>query len=172
MNKQEAAKELYRRKIQAENRYTGNEWSKGHQNGLCEGLQDAIKVVEQIDDTEKPTVPQFVADWYEEHKDDFEHCIHEEPEIIRKKIAFDDLDDFHNWFNFASNKPVETLVKMKLYGYEIEKEKLYEVFLKDVGIKLAVITSDYKDKSQFTDKEIKEYGFNKLDMYEVKEIKE
>ena len=34
-------------------------------------LQD----LEQLDEPEKPVVPQFVADWYEEHKDNLEYNI-------------------------------------------------------------------------------------------------
>ena len=34
--------------------------------------------------------------------------------------------------NDASNKPVETLVKMKLFGYSVEKEKKYIIKLKNV----------------------------------------
>lgn len=33
-----------------------------------EGLITAKRYVEQIDEPEKPIVPQFVADWYEDHK--------------------------------------------------------------------------------------------------------
>ena len=33
----------------------------------------------------------------------------------------------HEWLKYDDNKPIETLVKMKLYGYEVEKEKLYTV---------------------------------------------
>lgn len=39
---------------------------------------------------------------------------------------------FYLWLNDASNKPVETLVKMKLFGYSVEKEKKYIIKLKNV----------------------------------------
>lgn len=70
----------------------------------------------------KPVVPQFVADWYEEHKDNFEYsvqclCVH----------GCEPVRQIDNWFDSDDNKPIVTLVKMKLYGYEVEEEKLYTV---------------------------------------------
>ncbi|MEY8539917.1 DUF1642 domain-containing protein [Streptococcus alactolyticus] len=70
----------------------------------------------------KPVVPQYVADWYEEHKDNFEYsvqclCVHG-CEPVRK---------IDTWFDSDDNKPIVTLVKMKLFGYEIKKDKLYTV---------------------------------------------
>ena len=37
---------------------------------------------------------------------------------------------FYLWLNDDYNKPVETLVKMKLFGYSVEKEKKYLVKIK------------------------------------------
>ena len=75
---------------------------------------------------EKPVVPQFLANWYEEHKDNFEIYLSElcinftcNRERLNDKLA--------NWYEQLENKPIQTLVKMKLFGYEIEKEKLYTV---------------------------------------------
>lgn len=70
----------------------------------------------------KPVVPQFVADWYEEHKDNFEFsvqrlCVHG-CEPVRKIDA---------WFDSDNTRPIETLVMMHKFGYEIEREKLYTV---------------------------------------------
>ena len=80
----------------------------------------------------KPVVPQFVADWYEEHKDNFEIflsglCINFtcHRERLNDKLA--------NWYEQLENKPIETLVKMKLFGYEVEKEKQYVVVIPDDG---------------------------------------
>ena len=77
-------------------------------------------------------MPQFVADWYEEHKDNFEIflsglCINFtcHRERLNDKLA--------NWYEQLENKPIETLVKMKLFGYEVEKEKQYVVVIPDDG---------------------------------------
>lgn len=79
---------------------------------------------------EKPVVPQFVADWYEEHKDNFECNLYDFFLLYHKGKLQKDLYD---WFTTNSNKPIETLVKMKLFGYEIEKEKLYLASFRDTN---------------------------------------
>ena len=71
---------------------------------------------------EKPVVPQYVADWYEEHKDNFEYsiqylCVHGCLPV--RKIQ--------TWFDNEDNKPIETLVMMHKFGYIVKKEKLYTV---------------------------------------------
>lgn len=177
MNKQEAIKGIKNKKILGlTTTYEDERYN--------EGLLTAIDYVEAIDEPEKPVVPQFVADWYEEHKDDFEHCLYEEPKIIRKKIAFDDLDDFHKWFNFTSNKPFETLVKMKLFGYKVEK-KLYTAKLKSTGEYLRYRreskeiyhfkTTDENANSyeayHFTKDELRKYNAWENEVYEVNEVK-
>ena len=40
--------------------------------GKAVNIYDVIDIVKQIDEPEKPVVPQFVADWYEDNKDDLE----------------------------------------------------------------------------------------------------
>lgn len=133
------------------------------------GLRTALDYVKLLDEPEKPIVPQFVADWYEDNKREFEN------QIYFLCINFNDdalSEDLHDWFVNPENEPIQTLVRMKFYDYEVEKEKLYEVFLKDIGVRLGVITPDYKDKYQFTDEELKEYGFDNSDKYEVKEVEE
>nr|DAH59015.1 MAG TPA: Protein of unknown function (DUF1642) [Caudoviricetes sp.] len=88
------------------------------------GLDKALSIIKQLDEPEKPVVPQFVADWYEEHKEDLEYnlyrlCI----DFCGRKLH----EDLHEWFNFDKNKPIETLILMHKFGYEVEKEKLYTV---------------------------------------------
>lgn len=87
---------------------------------------EALKIVNQLDEPEKTVVPQYVADFYESIKDDFEDGVYglcaefyeEESELST---------ELYWWFKLDVNKPIETLVKMKLYGYEVEKEQLYTV---------------------------------------------
>lgn len=131
----------------------------------------AIYLSEQLDEPEKPVVPQFVADFYESIKDDFEDGVYE----LCIQLYNCDLDGRINfWFGCNDNKPIETLVKMKLYGYEVEKEKLYTVEIpipngfirlvlcKDCDGKLFVATFPGGDcwetfgKCKLTEAEIKE----------------
>ncbi|WP_430596080.1 DUF1642 domain-containing protein [Streptococcus gallolyticus] len=90
------------------------------------GLDKALSIIKQLDEPEKPVVPQFVADWYEDNKDEFEYnlyrlCI----DFYGRKLH----EDLHEWFDNDKNKPIEVLVLMNKFGYEVEKEKLYTVEL-------------------------------------------
>ena len=76
----------------------------------------------------KPVVPQYVADWYEEHKNYFEYNLHSLCVDFHERKLQEDLLE---WFANNNNKPIETLVKMKLFGYEVEKEKLYLASFRD-----------------------------------------
>ena len=88
---------------------------------------DVLEIIEQIDEPEKPVVPQYVADWYEENKDYFERKIFG----LCLKFSTYRLDNpkLRAWFQNARNKGIQTLVNMHQFGYEIEKEKLYTVEL-------------------------------------------
>lgn len=89
-------------------------------------LQD----LEQLDKPKTVKVKQFVADWYEENKDDFEgnlfRCVHNIPSIFDGAK----LNEFERWFLNASTKPFKTLVNMHQFGYEVEEEKRYYVRFK------------------------------------------
>ena len=116
MNKQEAIKEMG--KIDG---LTIKDKSVGFYIKMIPEIE-ILKIINQLNEPKKPVVPQFIADWYEENKDDFEYsvqrlCVHG-CEPVRK---------IDTWFDSDVNKPIETLVKMKLYGYEVEKERLYTV---------------------------------------------
>lgn len=88
---------------------------------------ETLEIIEQLDEPEKPVVPQFVADFYESIKDDFEDKVYEF--CVQFNNDNEELNgDVWWWFGCGVNKPIETLVKMKLYGYEVEKEKMYVVF--------------------------------------------
>ena len=77
----------------------------------------------------KPVVPQFVADWYEEHKDDLNSEIYY---LIRYWEDEERNSDFYKWFDDTRNEALITLVNMHQFGYELEKEPRYTVRLKGV----------------------------------------
>ena len=93
--------------------------------------QLVLKDLEQLDEPQKVVVPQFVADWYEENKDDFEFNVWDwiafrnEPEKLENK-------EFNYWLNDGEGAPIQTLVNMHQFGYEVEKEKRYLV--KVIGV--------------------------------------
>ena len=76
----------------------------------------------------KPVVPQFVADWYEEHKDNFEDGVYDLfVEFYEYEYRRNISTDLYGWFKLDASKPIETLVMMHKFGYEVQKEKLYTV---------------------------------------------
>lgn len=97
---------------------------------IYEELLDDLK---QLVEPQKPAVPQFVADWYEENKDDFEgnlfRCAHNIPS------TFDGakLNEFERWFLNASIKAFQILVNMHQFGYTVDEKKRYLVKLRGVA---------------------------------------
>lgn len=115
----------------------------------------------------KPVVPQFVADWYEGHKDILNEAIGE------YLVNWDDVvqDDFKNWMYKAyENGAITTLVNMHQFGYEVEKEKRYTVKLKNkVGNEDYLVNTEmngfrfynnlYTQNRKHTRKELEDAGF-------------
>lgn len=123
---------------------------------------------------QKPTVPQFVADWYEENKDDFETKLFRAVDLIPSVYEDGDLSEFEEWFIDGKTKPFQTLVNMHQFGYTVKKEKRYYVIFKgmEVGdfnylnfIKfqhawvLSSIKLDKKFRTEHTKKQLEEAGF-------------
>lgn len=124
-----------------------------------------IEIINQIYEPKKPVVPQFVADWYEEYKGYFEYNLHSLcVDFHERKLQ----GDLHEWFNCLSNKPIETLVMMHKFGYEIEKEKRYTAKLKLTNEYLCY-ESQFKDLLHYkvpdsSAKEVKSYHFTEYDL--------
>lgn len=76
----------------------------------------------------KVVVPQFVADWYEENKDSFEFNVCDWI-AFRDEAKKSENREFNNWINNSRENPIQTLVNMNQFGYEVEKEKRYLVTL-------------------------------------------
>ena len=92
---------------------------------------EVIKLIEQLDEPKPVKVKQFVADWYEENKDDFEGNLYRCAYNISSVFDGAKLNEFEGWFLNASTKPFQTLVDMHQFGYEVEAEKRYIVSLKN-----------------------------------------
>lgn len=91
--------------------------------GTYVGLMTSVERIRMLDEPEKPIVKQFVADWFEDNKDDLEFAIW--------KLTIDSNSNYtknkrkmRHWIQHAPNKPYKTLIRM-LEGYEIEKEPLF-----------------------------------------------
>lgn len=89
---------------------------------------EVLKDLRQLDEPQKVAVPQFVADWYEEHKDNLEFNIFDYVYRFDQNAGF----DFKDWFDDFNTKPIQTLVNMHQFGYEVEKEKRYLVRMKSI----------------------------------------
>ena len=138
-------------------------WREGYKQGKFEGAIERERV----------KVSQFVADWYEENKDDFEgnlfRCAHNIPSIFDGAK----LNEFEKWFLNASTKPFQILVNMHQFGYEVEKEPKYKVKLKGIlkNNNYLNYNSEIKNwyhassleigmvRTKFTRKELEEAGF-------------
>ncbi|EME3512014.1 DUF1642 domain-containing protein [Enterococcus faecium] len=86
--------------------------------------KEILEDLKQLDEPQKPVVPKFVANWYEHHKDNIEFCI----QHYLRCFKFQPNDEFKAFMDDLSNKPIETLIRMK-DGYEVEQEPLYRVKL-------------------------------------------
>lgn len=99
---------------------------------------------------EKPVVPQYVADWYEEHKDRFEINLFRFIYIVSDTYPDDNLGEFENWLIADANDTLTTLVNMHQFGYEVEKEKRYRVDFKRFASNFRVLKYHLQLKNWFT----------------------
>ena len=128
-------------------------------------LKDADKIRQELN---RVKVKQFVADWYEENKDGFEGNLYRCAYNIPSVFDGAKLNEFERWFLTAGTKPFQTLVNMHQFGYEVEKEKRYEVILcngqslKTVyrqGVDRLDFEKEYGDLERFTRKQLEEANF-------------
>lgn len=125
---------------------------------------EVLRDLKQLDKQQKPVVPQFVADWIEECKNDDFHLFGamEAISLNQKKLDY--------WFREDDN--MELFARAWLDGYEVEKEKRYEVRVKGkirdnllaygLYVKRFFFSPDSEDNAKqtnFTRKELEEAGF-------------
>ena len=128
-----------------------------------------LELVKQLDEPQKPVVPQFVADWYEKHKYALEFNIFDYVYRFEQKAK----NDFKDWFDDINTKAIQILVNMHQFGYEVEKEKRYLVKVKGVSgygryLNKALSSNEYffasnneikSYRTKFTRKELEEADF-------------
>lgn len=115
-----------------------------------------LKLIEQLDELQKPVVPQFVADYIEFKKENNFHVYG----------AMRVIEDHHDkrvpeWF-YEGN--VEKFCLAWILGYEVEEEKRYFVKIKATKHYFAKdgkgkIFFSLAYKGSFTKKELEEAGF-------------
>ena len=128
-----------------------------------------LGLISQLDEPQKVVVPQFVAEWYEEHKDSLEISIFDYVYRINEK----EESVFKRWFVESTTRPFQILVNMHQFGYEVEKEKRYLVKVKGLCENHETLNrekhskkwlvSDWEEnslyKTKHTRKELEESGF-------------
>lgn len=96
-------------------------------------IDTVIELASKLDEPQKPVVHQFVADWYEENKDDFEGNLFRFINRLPAMYQDGEFSEFENWVIEAHTKPFQTLVNMHQFGYEVEEEKRYYVKTKKIA---------------------------------------
>lgn len=150
-------------------------------------ISSLIDNLKEIKESQKVTVPQFVADWYEERKDDLDTALFRCVDIIPRVYEDGELNQFQEWFISGETKSFQTLVNMHQFGYEVEKEKRYSVKIKgEIEENLLVYglgidryffarTYDSSKRNGHTRKELEQAGFNWVfdcEGIEIEEVEE
>lgn len=159
---------------------------KKYENTCCTiiSINGVLEDLRQLDEPQKVTIPQFVADWYEENKDDFETKLFNVIDLLPRDLEDDELSEFEEWIVDKHTAPFQTLVNMHQFGYTVEKEKRYFVRLKHAGISNSLLKRtpkgewwfgiNFDDESQaHTRKELEEGGFGDVfnsPLFEVDEV--
>lgn len=133
----------------------------------CIDVNEIIKKIEQLDEPQKITIPQVVADWIEWTKKDGLDL-----QDAMNLISGEENEKLLRWF-YHENKQ-ETFARAWLDGYEVEEEKRYYVRFKGMEsgdfnylnfIKfqhawvLSSIKLDKKFRTEHTKKQLEEAGF-------------
>lgn len=140
--------------------------------------------MKQLDEPQKPVVPQFVANWYEDIKVEFYVVL--ERLVLNYKNNTD--MPICKWF-FETEDALTILINMHQFGYEVEKEKRYLVKLKCIhpeseylyyGMGSCKWRFRGKNESGYfrkehTRKELEEAGFGDVfnsPLFEIEEVEE
>lgn len=124
-----------------------------------------LGLIKQLDEPQKPVVPQFVADWIEYFKKTGDWDLFQSMDYLFEK------KEIREWLEGKNNQ--ETFARAWLDGYEVEKEKRYMVKVKGVVCNSMVLKhninedtwymsnkTNYTDlKSYHTKKELEEANF-------------
>lgn len=124
MNKQEFQKTI--RNMEPPKHFSALTFKEAFNEGFNSAKNDALFNSCFLNEPEKPVLPQFVADFYESIKDDFEYGVYE---LCVNFYNCDLSGKIKHWFDCNDTKPIQVLVNMHQFGYEVKKEKLYTVEL-------------------------------------------
>lgn len=126
------------------------------------------ELIKSIDEPHKVTIPQVIAEYIEQKKDDDYHLLGAMIEIRSHKNK--EIDE---WFEFKEDDNMETFARAWIDGYEVEKEKRYRVEMKGISslfrhLKYNLLTEKWymgndteneEVKKTHTRKQLEEAGF-------------
>lgn len=165
MNRQELLKKLESNKdecLEEARKYSVLDWDRRIEDAEASVYTQVINWVEQLDEQPKVTVPKFVASWIEHCKENatLTDCLKGYYEISDGEGA--GSGDFQNWV--VDNENDELTAKAWMFGYEVEKEPLYQIqfpgtswgaYLTKADNGDLVIFQNTTSGSTFTESEIK-----------------
>ncbi|HAC0982254.1 TPA_asm: DUF1642 domain-containing protein [Listeria monocytogenes] len=94
----------------------------------CLNVSFSDKAVVKVEEQERIVVPQFVADFLENHSKEDGHTLHDL--LCDLLTSRDSLDEnVYDWIMRNNNENGDLLARAWLDGYEVEKEPLYYVKL-------------------------------------------
>ena len=150
MNKQELINELKRISLEKQHKALTHPESKNYYEGMVMAYSQVVHMVNtvlKLDEPQKPVVPKFVAEWFEDNKHALDLAIFTKiRELDGKRYPHE--TDFENWLDNAENNPIENFIRM-IDGYEVEKEPLYTINL-DRKYHLVVDEGDGNDEISTT----------------------
>lgn len=107
--------------------------------------KSVILELQGLEKSQKPVVPQFVADWYEKKKHDLNHYIWD----YIYNWNHQEESEFKRWMN-CSITTFQTLVNMHQFGYEVEEEKRYLVKVKGNIKENMLVYGEFVERYFFT----------------------
>lgn len=122
MEKQDLIKEINKEKYdfsKPETSLNRSDYKEGY-NDACDDILDII--FKQLDEPQKVTVPQFVAEWFEENKHNLSNSLWEfTAELNEKTLVTGAIyTEFESWF-IEHPRAYEFITSMGK-GYEVEEE--------------------------------------------------
>ena len=96
-------------------------------------INNFIDLIDQLDEPEKPVIPEFVADWIDAYNLHGNNPLREYRDLVNDfDEGWTDEEDaaVYHWVNKSPYAFIDAL----RYGYEVEKEKKYYVAFEDTNL--------------------------------------